>query len=80
MTANKIPSVVRNSCLQECIDEYVRSRTHRKMLAEWYFSDLTMEGLAEKYNLSVTRAKEIVREIGGPIVEMARYMSMFRQL
>lgn len=50
----------RNSQIESVINEYIHSARDRQLLKSRYIDGLTFEKIAEKYDLSVRRAKEIV--------------------
>lgn len=72
--AHAIPEDVLNSCVEFCIDEYVRLVKHRSMLRDKWFQGLSLEQIAEKYGLSLTATKSIIYGIGDPILARARKM------
>lgn len=63
-----IPEHIRNSDIEYCISEYVRIIEHRDILRDWWFHGYTLEGLAAKYNKSVTSIKSIVYNIGDKVL------------
>lgn len=66
--SHKIPDSVTNSNIQFCIDEYVRLEKHRRMLRDKWFVGLTLEQIAEKYEISDTQTKNIIYGIGDKIL------------
>ena len=66
--AHKIPDDVTNSKLRFCIDEYVRIEKHKEMLRDKWFVGLTLEQIAEKYEISDTQTKNIIYGIGDKIL------------
>lgn len=72
--AHEIPEDVLNSNLEYCINEYVRLSVNREILRDKWFSGMSFEKLAEKYGIAVTTAKDIVYDIGDPILIRASQM------
>lgn len=66
--SHEIPEDVLNSDIEYCISEYVRIIEHREILRDWWFYGYTLEGLAAKYNRSVTGIKSIVYGIGDKVL------------
>lgn len=77
---HSIPDNTRNSDLIFCIDEYVRNIEHREMLKDWWFSGCTLDQLTEKYHKSLTSVKDIVYNIGDPILLRAEKRSERREM
>ena len=74
----KIPEDTLNSCVEYCLDEYVRLREHREILRDHGFEGMSTKELAQKYNLSDTRITEIFR-IGDKIILRAAKLSESKQ-
>lgn len=72
--SHKIPENVTNSTLNFCINEYVRLEKHRDMLRDKWFMGLTLEQLAEKYEISDTQTKNIIYGIGDRVLLKAAKM------
>ena len=72
--SHKIPEDVTNSNLRFCIDEYVRLDVHREMLGDKWFKGLTLEQIAEKYDISDTQTKNIIYGIGDKVLLKAAKM------
>lgn len=72
--SHKIPDDVTNSTLNLCINEYVRIEKHRDMLRDKWFIGLTLEQIAEKYNISDTQTKNIIYGIGDKVLLKAAKM------
>ena len=70
----KIPEDTLNSCIEYCLDEYVRLVEHREILRDHWFMGMSTKELASKYKLSDTRIKEVFR-IGDKILLRADEMS-----
>ena len=51
-----------NSDISRLIDEYIHSERDRALLKRRLIDNITYERLAEEFDLSVTRTKDIVRE------------------
>jgi hypothetical protein len=66
--SHSISGDLRNSDIEYCIDEYVRRKEHRIILKEKWFEGLTFEEIATKHHLSVTVVKDIVYNLGDPIL------------
>ena len=64
----------KNSNIIYCIDEYVRIIKHRQILKEKWFDGMTISELSAKYNYSETTIKDILRDIGKPILKKASKM------
>ena len=60
MSSHKLPSSITNSEAEYYISEFVRYQTHRGMLRDWWFSQMTQQQIAEKYNYSITHTKELL--------------------
>lgn len=60
MRSHKLPKNILNSEAEFFISEYVRYSNHRSMLRDWWFTPMTLQQIAEKYNYSLTRTKEIL--------------------
>lgn len=71
----KIPEDTLNSCLNYCIDEYVRIEEHRDMLREFWFKGLTISAIAEKHHKSDSCVKDVLYKIGDRILLRADKMS-----
>ena len=71
----KIDKDTLNSSIEYCIREYVRLYRDRDILTDKWFNGLTLEQIAEKYNLSLTYIKDIVYGIGDDILLRAYNMS-----
>lgn len=72
--SHKIPENVTNSNLNFCINEYVRLEKHRDMLRDKWFMGLTLEQIAEKYEISDTQTKNIIYNIGDRVLLKASKM------
>ena len=48
-----------NSRLREIVGEYVHSQRDRQLFVRRYQDDITLEQLAEEFDLSVTQVKRI---------------------
>jgi hypothetical protein len=72
--SRKIPENVTNSNLNFCINEYVRLERHRDMLRDKWFMGLTLEQIAEKYEISDTQTKNIIYGIGDRVLLKAAKM------
>lgn len=72
--SHKIPENVTNSNLNFCINEYVRLEKHRDMLRDKWFMGLTLEQIAEKYEISDTQTKNIIYGIGDKVLLKASKM------
>lgn len=71
---HKIPDDVLNSQIEYCIAEYVRNEKHREMLRDKWFKGLTLETIAEKYDISETATKNIIYGIGDKVLLKAAKM------
>lgn len=69
-----IDSDTKNSNIMYCIDEYVRNIEHRQILKEKWFEGMTIGELSAKHNFSETAIKDIVYDIGDPILIKAAKM------
>ena len=69
-----IPEDTLNSNINYCIDEYVRLEQHREMLRDKWFRGVAFDKLAEKYGVSLQTAKNVVYDIGDPILVRAANM------
>ena len=74
MTIHTIGENVRNSDIEYCINEYVRSIDHREILHKHWFEKATIAGLAEEYDMSETAIKKILYDIGDKILLRASNM------
>ena len=72
--SHKIPENVTNSTLNFCINEYVRLEKHRDMLRDKWFMGLTLEQIAEKYEISDTQTKNIIYGVGDRVLLKASKM------
>ena len=70
MKSHKLPASIKNSEAEFFIAEFVRYPQHQKMLRDWWFSQITIQQIAEKYNYSTTHTKEI----------LYKYSNEFRKL
>lgn len=70
----KIPEDTLNSCIEYCLDEYVRLVEHREILRDHWFHGMSTKELASKYNKSEVRIKEIFR-IGDSVLLKADKLS-----
>lgn len=75
MNEHVIPDYVKNSTLRYCIDEYVRSEKHQRILKDKWFGMLTIEDIAEKHQISETSVKRVVYGIGDAIILKAEKMN-----
>ena len=71
---HSIPEDVLNSNIEYCINEYVRLTRHRDMLRDKWFEGLTLEQIAEKYDISTTATKDVIYGIGDKILLRAAKM------
>lgn len=74
MTIRTIDDNVKNSDIEYCINEYVRSVEHRDILHKHWFEGLTISELADQYHLSDTAIKKIIYDIGDKILIRATKM------
>ena len=51
-----------NSRLREIVGEYVHSQRDRQLFLRRYQDDITLEQLAEEFDLSVTQVKRIIKK------------------
>ena len=65
---HKIPDTVKNSDVLFMIDEYVRLVRDRDILKDHWFGGMTFEELAEKNDISATKVKSIIYNIGDKIL------------
>ena len=72
--SHKIPDNVTNTKLNFCINEYVRIEKHKDMLRDKWFMGLTLEQIAEKYDISETQTKNIIYGIGDKVLLKAAKM------
>lgn len=49
-----------NSRLREIVEEYIHSERDRKILIRKYCDNLTIERLAEEFDISVSQVKRII--------------------
>ena len=70
----KIPEETLNSCINYCLDEYVRLTEHRAILRDHWFEGKSTKELADKYKKSETAIKDIFRA-GDKILLKAAKMS-----
>lgn len=63
-----IPDGCKNSEVIALIEEYVRLERDRNILKDHWFGGLTFEGLAEKYDYSVTKIKDVVYKCGDKVL------------
>lgn len=49
-----------NTQITRIINEYIHSERNRKILIRRYVDGITLEALAEEFDLSVTRIKKII--------------------
>lgn len=71
---HEIPEELRNSSIDYCIDEYVRSETHRDILRDKWFRGMSIEAIAEKHGISTTAVKSVVYDKGDRILIIASDM------
>lgn len=71
---HEIPPDTLNSNINYCIDEYVRLETHRDILRDKWFRGMSFEKIAQEYSISVQAAKNVVYDIGDPILLRASNM------
>lgn len=69
-----IPPDTLNSNINYCIDEYVRFVDHRDMLRDKWFHGMTLEQIANKYEVSVQTVKNIIYDVGDKILIRASNM------
>lgn len=74
MTIHNLSEEVKNSDIEYCINEYVRQIEYRDILKEHWFKGATLQGLALKYNRSLTSIKHIIYDIGDKILIKADKM------
>lgn len=74
MSDHSIPEEIRNSVLQLCIGEYVRNITHRNILRDKWFGGMSLDAIAEKYDITTTTVKRIVYDEGDRILLIAAEM------
>ena len=60
MRSHKLPPDIKNSEAELFIAEFVRYPQHQRMLRDWWFTQLTLQQIAEKYNYSITHTKKIL--------------------
>ena len=72
--SHKIPDNVTNTNLNFCINEYVRIEKHKDMLRDKWFMGLTLEQIAEKYEISETQTKNIIYGVGDKVLLKAAKM------
>lgn len=65
---------IKNSDLNYCIEEYVRSVEHREILRQRWFERKSIAQLAEIHHMSDTMIKRIVYGIGDNILIKASKM------
>lgn len=70
----KIPEETLNSCINYCLDEYIRLTEHRAILRDHWFEGKSTKELADKYKKSETAIKEVFR-LGDRILLRAAKMS-----
>lgn len=51
-----------NSELSLLIDEWIKSERNRKLLKRRLIDGITVEKIAEEFNISVTRTKEVITD------------------
>ena len=71
MSSHEIPDQIRNSSLQICINEYVRNIKHRNMLRDKWFNGMSLDAIAEKYDVTPTTVKRIIYDEGDRILLLA---------
>jgi DNA-directed RNA polymerase specialized sigma24 family protein len=49
-----------NTAIARIIDEYIHNQKHRAVLKRRYIDGITLEKLAEEFDLSVTQIKNII--------------------
>lgn len=74
MSTHKIPEDILNKNIEYCIDQYVRLIRHRDMLRDKWFHGLSLEQIAEKYDISLTATKDVIYGIGDKIIIRAAKM------
>lgn len=74
MTIRTVPEDVKNSNIEYCISEYVRSEEDREILRKHWFKRKTIDELAEEYNKSDTIIKRIIYHTGDKILIKASKM------
>lgn len=72
--AHEIDKDTKNSNIEYCINEYVRNERDREILRKRWFRVTTIEGLASEYQLSETKIKEIIYDMGDEILLRAADM------
>lgn len=70
----KIPEETLNSCINYCLNEYVRLTEHRSILRDHWFEGKSTKELSDKYKKSETAIKDIFRA-GDKILLRAAKMS-----
>lgn len=73
---HEIPTETLNSNINYCIDEYVRLVRDRNMLRDKWFYGLSLDAIATKYDVSSTTVKNVIYDIGDPILIRATNMSI----
>lgn len=71
MSDHSIPDEIRNSSLQICINEYVRNIAHRNMLRDKWFNGMSIDAIAEKYDITATTVKRIIYDEGDRVLLLA---------
>ena len=74
MTIHNIDEDVKNSDIEYCIQEYVRPYKYREILRKHWFERATFNDLAAEFDLSETRIKKIIYDIGDKILIKASKM------
>lgn len=67
-----IPPDVLNSNIEYCIAEYVRLERDRSMLRDHWFCGLSYYELADKYGVSLTLVKRVMRDGDDILLRAAR--------
>lgn len=73
--SHEIDSETLNTCINYCIDEYVRLIEHREMLRDKWFFGLSLKQLADKYHKSDTAVKDVIYGTGDSVLLRAEKMS-----
>jgi len=74
MTIRSVPDDVKNSNIEYCINEYVRSEEDRDILRKHWFKRMTIGELADEYHKSDTIIKRIIYHTGDKILIKASKM------
>ena len=75
MTIHTVGDDVKNSDIEFCINEFVRSIENRNILHKHWFERKTISELSEEYHVSETAIKKIIYNIGDKILLKAQKIS-----